>query len=220
MSLLLTGCTTGDRSAFIENTSQDVVLLYNPASEGPDTDAVRIDTSANGDNSQSVDISLAANPKDYANSLHFSDELTPGSFDESDYRVLINSVDVGLGDDFLQCYEKIGTPKIEKSKACLEQGYDIDYYYDDDKLVFFTMVKDSKQLIFNIEIRSDRYFTTKGARIGRSTKDNIYELYGMPTDYSGTMFKYVLKDKQYSLEFIFDADGVLEGIDYIDNSVM
>ncbi len=209
-----------NKSAFIENTSQDVELLYNSDEDVQKVDAIKIDTSADGDNTDLVNISLAADPKDYANALHFSDELTPGSFDESDYVITISGEKVTLGDNFLEKYEKIGAPRVEKSKACLEQGYDIDYYYDDDKLVVFTMVNASKQLIFNIEIRDGKYVTSKGAKVGKSTKDDIYVMYGMPTDHSSTMFKYVLSEKKYSLEFIFDAEGVLEGIDYVDNAVM
>ncbi len=220
LTAFLTGCSKGDRSAFVENTSMDVELLYNSDSEEQIVDAIKIDTSDNGDNSELLNISLSADPKNNADALHFSEDLKAGSFDENDYSITIDNVDIKLGEDFLPDYEKLGKARIEKSKACLEAGYDIDYFYDNDKLVVYTMVKNSKQLIFNIEIRDSKYTTSKGAKIGESTKDNIYEMYGMPTDHSGTVFKYVLSDKKYSIDFTFDKNGVLEGIDYIDTSVM
>lgn len=217
---MLAGCTSGDKTAFIENTSQDVRLLYDVDSESQRVDAVKIDTSGNGSEDNLASISLSADPKNNADALHFSDELKPGSFDENDYSIVVKEVSISLGEDFLINYQKVGTPKIEKSKACLESGYDIDYYYDNDKLVIYTMVKGSKQLIFNIEIRDGKYETSKGAKVGKSTRDDIYEMYGMPTDHSGTMFKYELSDSKYSLDFTFNEDGILEGIDYIDNAVM
>lgn len=219
LTLALSGCAGSNDSEFIVNTSQDVELISNSDTEAT-TDAIKLDTSKSGDNEQLLNISVAADPKNNANMLKFSDDLNPGEFDESDYMISLNGVTVALGDDFAVNSEKVGTPRIEKSKACLESGYDTDYYYDDDQLVVFTLVDNSKQIVFNIEIHDDKYTTTKGAKIGESSKDDIYEMYGMPTDYSGAVFKYELEDKQYSLEFGFDESGILDSIDYIDNSVM
>lgn len=216
VAIMLSGCTQNS-STFIVNENQDVELLVNSEDE---VGAIKIDTSADGDNDELLSVSLAADPKNKANVLKFSDDLTPGSYDESDYLISLNGVEVGLGDDFSTKSEKVGTARIEKSKACLEAGYDTDYYYDDDTLIVFTLVNGSKQIVFNIEILDSQYSTSKGAKVGESSKDDIYEMYGMPTDYSGVIFKYELEDKEYSLEFSFDEEGIVESIDYIDNSVM
>lgn len=217
LAIALSGCTQKNSDDFIVNTSQDVELLYN---EEVTSGAIKIDTSGKGDNEALASISVAADPKNNASILKFSDDLTPGSFDISDYKLTVNGVSVGLGQDFTADSEKVGSPRIEKSKACLESGYDTDYYYDDDKFVVYTLVNDSKQIVFDIEIRDGKYTTLKGAKVGESTKDDLYEMYGMPSDYSGVMFRYFLEDEEYSLEFTFDDNGVVEAIDYIDNSVM
>lgn len=219
MFIFLTGCTNYSNQAFIENSSQDVNLLYNSEDGEQIVGAIKIDTSSDGDNSEALDISLSADPKANADALRFSDDLKPGSFEESDLKISIEGIEITLGDNFLNKYEKLGKPRIEKSKACLEDGYDIDYFYNNDKLVVYTMVNDSKQLIFNIEITDGKYLTTKGAKVGESTKDDIYEMYGMPTDHSGKIFRYVLSEKKCSLEFAFNSEGILESIDYVDTSV-
>lgn len=218
LTLLLVGCGN-DKSVFVENTSQDVELLYNSDTDDSMVDAVKIDTSSDGDNSDAINILMAADPKNNANLLHFDEKLKPGSFDESDYKLVVDEIEINLGEDFLEKQEKVGKARIEKSKACLESGYDIDYFYNNDKLVVYTVVKDSKQIVFNIEIRDDKCTTSKGAKIGETTKDNIYEMYGMPSDHSGKIFKYILSDKKFSLEFSFDENGILDGIDYVDNSI-
>jgi len=219
LSVFITGCSYSNDSGFVENTSQDVKLLYNSETDEQLMGAIKIDTSEAGDNAEALNISLSADPKENANILRFSDDLTAGSFEESDLRITIEGIEFTLGDDFLPKYEKIGKARIEKSKACLESGYDIDYFYNNDKLAVYTMVNDSKQVVFNIEIKDSKYSTTKGAKVGETTKDDIYEMYGMPTDHSGKIFRYVLTEKKYSLEFAFNAEGVLESIDLIDNSV-
>ena len=215
MALMLLGCEKNNEN-FIVNTSQDVELINNVETA---TSAIKIDTSKDGDASISG-ISTSVDPSQRIASLHFSDELTPGSLEEDDFKIDLNGVKVGLAEDFTANSTKVGEARIEKSKACLEAGYDTDYYYDDDQLVVYTLVNGDKQLVFDIEIRDSKYKTSKGATVGESTRDDLYEMYGMPTDYSNATFQYTMDDGGFSLDFSFDADGILESIDIIDYSVM
>lgn len=215
MAVGLMGC--GRDNSYIINTNQDVQLISSSENAAY---AIKIDTSGNGDNSEALQMAAVNDPSARKDKLKFSDDLVAGSFDEKDFTITLNGVEVSLASDFLDKVDKVGKAREEKSKACLESGYDTDYYYDNDDLVIYTIVDGGKQIVFNIEIHSDKYPTSKGAKVGVTTRDDLYEMYGMPTDHGAAMFSYALKEKEYSLNFNFDGDGKLESIDIVDNSVM
>lgn len=153
----LVGC--GRDNSFIVNSTQDVSLINNTEAA---SSAIKMDTSGDGDNSEALAMAAVSDTSARKDKLRFSDDLEPGQFDISDFTIKLNGEEVALATDYLGKADKVGQAREEKSKACLEAGYDIDYYYDDDSLVVYTLVSDEKQIVFNIEIRSDKYPTTKG----------------------------------------------------------
>lgn len=211
----LAGC--GRDNSFIVNSTQDVSLINNTEAA---SSAIKMDTSGDGDNSEALAMAAVSDTSARKDKLRFSDDLEPGQFDISDFTIKLNGEEVALATDYLGKAEKVGQAREEKSKACLEAGYDIDYYYDDDSLVVYTLVSDEKQIVFNIEIRSDKYPTTKGATVGKTTRDDLYEMYGMPNDYGAAMFAYMVEGSEFRMNFNFNDDGVVESIDIVDNSVM
>ena len=211
----LAGC--GRDNSFIVNSTQDVSLINNTEAA---SSAIKMDTSGDGDNSEALAMAAVSDTSARKDKLRFSDDLEPGQFDTSDFTIKLNGEEVALATDYLGKAEKVGQAREEKSKACLEAGYDIDYYYDDDSLVVYTLVSDEKQIVFNIEIRSDKYPTTKGATVGKTTRDDLYEMYGMPNDYGAAMFAYMVEGSEFRMNFNFNDDGVVESIDIVDNSVM
>lgn len=211
----LVGC--GRDNSFIVNSTQDVSLVNNAEAAAS---AIKMDTSGDGDNSEALAMAAVSDTSARKGKLRFSDDLEPGQFDTSDFTIKLNGEEVALATDYLGKAEKVGQAREEKSKACLEAGYDIDYYYDDDSLVVYTLVSDEKQIVFNIEIRSDKYPTTKGATVGKTTRDDLYEMYGMPNDYGAAMFAYMVEGSEFRMNFNFNDDGVVESIDIVDNSVM
>lgn len=211
----LVGC--GRDNSFIVNSTQDVSLINNTEAA---SSAIKMDTSGDGDNSEALVMAAVSDTSARKDKLRFSDDLEPGQFDISDFTIKLNGEEVALATDYLGKADKVGQAREEKSKACLEAGYDIDYYYDDDSLVVYTLVSDEKQIVFNIEIRSDKYPTTKGATVGKTTRDDLYEMYGMPNDYGAAMFAYMVEGSEFRMNFNFNDDGVVESIDIVDNSVM
>lgn len=218
-TLLIMGCIVGcgRDNSFIVKSTQDVSLVNNTEAA---SSAIKMDTSGDGDNSEALAMAAVSDTSARKDKLRFSDELEPGQFDTSDFTIKLNGEEVALATDYLGKAEKVGQAREEKSKACLEAGYDIDYYYDDDSLVVYTLVSDEKQIVFNIEIRSDKYPTTKGATVGKTTRDDLYEMYGMPNDYGAAMFAYMVEGSEFRMNFNFNDDGVVESIDIVDNSVM
>ncbi len=217
--LLVMGCVTGcgRDTSFIINTNQDVTLINNTEAT---SSAIKMDTSADGDNADALMMAAVSDTSARKDKLHFSDDLVPGQFEMKDFTVELNGIEVALATDYLGKVDKVGQAREEKSKACLEAGYDTDYYYDDDTLVVYTLVSDSKQIVFNIEILSDKYPTSKGATVGKTTRDDLYEMYGMPSDYGAAMFAYMVDGSDFRMNFNFDDEGLLSSIDIVDNSVM
>ena len=218
-TLLIMSCIAGcgRDNSFIVNSTQDVSLINNTEAA---SSAIKMDTSGDGDNSEALAMAAVSDTSARKDKLRFSDDLEPGQFDISDFTIKLNGEEVALATDYLGKADKVGQAREEKSKACLEAGYDIDYYYDDDSLVVYTLVSDEKQIVFNIEIRSDKYPTTKGATVGKTTRDDLYEMYGMPNDYGAAMFAYMVEDSEFRMNFNFNDDGIVESIDIVDNSVM
>lgn len=218
-SLLIIGSMAGcgRDNSFIVNSNQDVQLVIKNEAT---VSAIKMDTSGNGDNSEAIKMSTVSDTSGRKDKLRFSSDLIPGQFEMSDFTVELNGEEVALASDYLNKVDKVGQAREEKSKACLESGYDTDYYYDDDKLVIYTLVSEGKQIVFNIEIHTEKYPTSKGATVGKSTRDDLYEMYGMPTDYGAAMFAYSVDGSDFCMNFNFDEDGVLASIDIVDNSVM
>ncbi len=139
-----------------------------------------------------------------------------GSVSASDFTVSLNGNKLSCGDDFLPFVDKMGIiAKIEEGQACLEGGYDTNYYYS-DVLAVYTIAKDGKQLIYDIYITGSDYPSAKGVKTGTTTKDEVRSLYGEPSSTLPAADKYELGTKTLSLEY---KGGVVSGIDISDSSV-
>ncbi len=142
-----------------------------------------------------------------------------GVFEEKDLGITVNGVFLTTGMDFLPYVEEIGeNPDILEGQACLEGGYDTNYYYEDEALSVYTYAKDGKQIIYNISVTSEAYPTDKGATVGVTTREELVEYYGEPTQSVLATDRYSLDGDTVEVAFMFE-EGVLAGFDITDTGV-
>ena len=140
-----------------------------------------------------------------------------GLLGAEDCKIVAAGVTLEIGADFLPNVDVIGEARIEEGQACLEGGYDTNYYYG-DSLAIYTYAKDGKQIIYDIYITGAEYTTSKGAKVGQTTKDEIHEIYGAATTSFPTSERYQVEGSDIVITFVF-ADNVLESIDILDSGV-
>ena len=102
-----------------------------------------------------------------------------GSISADDAYLELAGTSLTTGDDFKPYINSVGDPRTEEGQACLEGGYDTNYYYGDD-LAVYTYARDGKQVIYDIYIASSSYSTPKGIKPGVSSKDDVRAAYGEP----------------------------------------
>ena len=133
-----------------------------------------------------------------------------GSFSKSDFTLLLNGNRLTVGDDFLPYVEKMGSKaRVEQGQACIGGGFDTNYYYG-NSLSVYTVAKNGGQIIYDIYITGGSFTTVKGVKVGKTTKDDIRELYGEPTSSKPSADNYSLGEITLSFEY---DDGVVSGID-------
>lgn len=208
----LTGC--GGQVTPADVAQQETVLIETQAVETTETDA---DTSTEETEETSVELGVA--PGEEVVAEQDSKELVAGTFAASDMELTVQGVTLRVGDDFLPNVDAIGEAEIVEGQACLEGGYDTNYYYGGEELVVYTVAQSGKQIIYDIYITSPAYATAKGAMIGTTSKDDLYEMYGEATESIGATWKYSVAGSEVSMNFTFDAEGVLETIDILDNGI-
>lgn len=140
-----------------------------------------------------------------------------GSFTEDDQSITIAGIKLTIGMDFLPHADTIGDHETEEGQACIGGGYDKNYYYG-DSLSVYTYAEDGKQIIYDIYITGAEYPTDKGAVVGKSTRDEIAELYGDATESFLSTYNYQIEGSDIIVSFTFSGD-VLESIDILDGGV-
>ncbi len=153
-----------------------------------------------------------------------SDDPTPtptqavqAGLSESDLKVSLNGNKLTVGDDFLPYVEKMGTKaRIVEGQACLEGGYDTNYYYGEE-LAVFTVAKDGKQIIYDIYITSGKYPAAKGVTVGKTSKDEVRELYGDPASSRPASDSFTVSGSK-GITVEYDGDTV-SGISINDSSI-
>lgn len=135
----------------------------------------------------------------------------------ADLKVSLNGNSLTVGDDFLPYVDKMGTTaRIVEGQACLDGGYDTNYYYGEE-LAVFTVAKDGKQIIYDIYITSGKYPAAKGVTVGRTSKEEVYDLYGDPTTSRPAADTFsVSGSKVINVEY--DGD-IVSGISINDSSI-
>lgn len=209
-SLILTSCSDGDGEGTTMSTTPDTVEHINVGGNTGDTKETTGEPEATETQASTDETSGEA-----SDTLPEGVEL--GTFTEDDCTVTIAGVTLSIGMDFLPHINAFGEPRIEEGQACLDGGYDTNYYYG-DSLSVYTYAKDGKQVIYDIYITGAEYKTGKGATVGVTTKDTIAALYGEPTDSFMTTMVYSLPGSDVEVSFTFSGD-VLESIDILDGGV-
>ncbi len=139
-----------------------------------------------------------------------------GSFSAEDMSVTLNGNKLACGDDFLPYVDKMGIKaKIEEGQACLEGGFDTNYYYD-NALTVYTIAKDGKQLIYDIYITGSGFPDNKGITAGKTTREAVRAAYGEPSEELPGADQYVTGKKMLSFEY---SDDIVCGISFSDASV-
>jgi hypothetical protein len=130
--------------------------------------------------------------------------------------ITVNSIDIKTGIDFTSYINKVGSNvNIEEGQACLEGGFDTNYYYG-DTLSVYTIASGGKQIVYDVYTTTTGYSTAKGIKIGTSTQDDVYKAYGDPSSSHPTNDVYTVGD--ISLTFEYEGD-VVSGIDVCDTSI-
>ena len=142
-------------------------------------------------------------------------------FGEEDLVLVVDGVELSLRMDFVPVKDQIlgGNYDEQVGQACVGGGNDRAYYYDGDAVSIYTVGSASgEQTIYDIYITMlEGYATPKGAVIGKTTRDEVIELYGEPSSTFPASERYTLDDK---LELIFGFDGdILSSVGLHDNEV-
>lgn len=142
-------------------------------------------------------------------------DINPNFTSLNDAAIIANGITLKIGDDFKPNIEKVGDADIEEGQACLDEGYDTNYYYNGEDLVVYTYAGEGKQVIYDIYVTSADYKTAKGAQIGTSTMEDIESLYGEANEVVGKSYNYFVESEATVLSFIFDESQVLTTIDVV-----
>ncbi len=135
-----------------------------------------------------------------------------GTFGAADMNIAINGITLQCGIDFLPFVDKFGLePVIAQGQACLDNGFDTNYYYG-DLFTVYTLAVDDKQSIFDIYVTGKGYGDGRGIVIGTTTRDKVHEIYGEPSKVNPTADKYSVSDTEYmTVEY---EDDIVSAIDF------
>ena len=82
--------------------------------------------------------------------------VADGTVAASEAVLIAEGISLEIGEDFLPYVNELGeAPVIMEGQACLEGGYDTNYYYGEE-LAIYTYAKDGKQIIYDIYITGSR----------------------------------------------------------------
>ena len=145
----------------------------------------------------------------------------PEPFGEEDLTLTVDGVELSLRMDFVPVKDEIfgGAYDEQVGQACVGGGNDRDYFYDGDFFEVHTVGNaDGRQIIYDIYITLlDGYATQKGAVIGKSTRDEVLEIYGEPYMTFPASERYSVDGR---LELIFGFDGeILSSVGLHDNEL-
>ena len=219
ITLVMAGCGNAAVETTAESNTDLVIETEADAQTDVSGENVSEDSAEAETASAEPAIELGVAPGEETTEVTDTVNVTAGSFSASDMEITISGVTLKIGDDFLPNVDTIGEAEIVEGQACLDGGYDTNYYYGGEELVVYTVAQSGKQVIYDIYIQSDAYATTKGATVGVTTKTDLYEMYGEPDSVIGATQKFTVDGGDTTMNFTFDSDGVLESIDIIDNSV-
>lgn len=137
-----------------------------------------------------------------------------GSISGSDMSINIEGNSISVGDDFLSYIDNMGgkTARAEEGQACIDGGYDTNYYYDSVGLAVYTLAQGGKQVIYDIYITGGSYSTAKGVTVGTTTKEQVHALYGEPDTQRPASDTYTVSGYG-SLSFEY-MDDVVSAIDF------
>ena len=95
---------------------------------------------------------------------------------------------------------------VEEAPSCLSNGNDIKIYYYSG-LTVYTYIEGDKEIIYEIEITSPSYTTTKGLAVGMTVAD-AEALYGTNYSNSGGVICYYDSSNTY-LYLIVSGDQII-----------
>ncbi len=225
-------CDNGDSAQESDDEGQEITI--NAGVDGTDaqtdkagTDETSIDETNDETSIDETETPESSNVPVETNEPPVTDEPVDdspskiGEFSAADMKIEFAGVTLSIGDNFLDFMDEIakteGEPRIEEGQACLEGGYDTNYYYGEEFSVY-TYAEGGKQIIYDIYVTRVGFTTAKGAVIGKTTRAEIAKLYGEPTTERPVLDEYMTDDSNVSLSFTY-ADDVLESIDVLDTGV-
>lgn len=143
-----------------------------------------------------------------------SEAANPNYLSLQDAGIVASNVSLFVGDDFKPVVDTIGEAEIVEGQACLDDGFDTNYYYGGEDLIVYTYAQDGKQIIYDIYAESDAYVTLKGVKVG-STREDVEKIYGEPNETAGASYKYYVENEKTVLSFDFNSDDTVKAIDLL-----
>lgn len=132
-----------------------------------------------------------------------------------DLSVKAGSVVITIDKDFLPDVDTVGTADIQQGEACLEGGYDTNYYYGGEELVVYTVAKEGQQLVYDIYVTGSNYETAKGIKVGSSSRDDVVAAYGNPSSEMASSYIYGVNNGAIQAQFDFGTDDIVTAIDIL-----
>ena len=130
-----------------------------------------------------------------------------GTFSASDMKITLDGVFLQPGMDFKPYIDSMATaPRIEEGMACIDDGYDTNYYYGELYAVY-TLAGGSKQLIYDIYVTGKGYSDSCGVKVGTTTRAEVNAIYGTPTKVNPAADKYEISNEEY-MSFEYEDDIV------------
>lgn len=119
-----------------------------------------------------------------------------GSFSSSDVSLRIKGKTVKAGSKYANYSSAFGTPSsVTQAPSCHYSGMDNIYSYSG--FTVYTYFSGSDEIIYDVEVTSSSYSTSKGVKVGDSVS-KIKECYGNPKSESGDFIEYSSGSKHLS----------------------
>ncbi len=139
-----------------------------------------------------------------------------GEFTAEDMVFTYDGTELRPGMDFSELFDKLGLEvTVKQGQACLDGGFDTNYYYDIFSV--YTIASGGKQLIYDIYVNGAGLTDRRGTVIGKTTREEVTDIYGEPDKVNPTSDVYMVSEDEYlSIEY---TDEIVTAIDICNMTV-
>ncbi len=202
--------TTATEPSTEEETTE--TLTTTTEAEEPATEAENSDVSEPDNQSQEVVVTpdpTAPPATEAPTEAHTAapTEAPAGSFTHDDMTFVYGGTYAEVLTEASGLVSALGSPvSVEEAPSCLRNGNDVKIYYYSG-ITVFTYIEDGREVIYEIEITSPSFSTTKGVTVGM-TVAQVEALYGKNYSMGGGVMSYYDSASTY-LYFIVSGDQIV-----------